>query len=70
MGRTGRSSQDDPPKRYEEYNSAPREGAADAEHRPPVRPGFVGFEGNGYVIISPVAHRPCLERMGIDCATR
>jgi hypothetical protein len=27
--------------------------------------GFIGFEGNGNVIISPVAHRPSLERMGI-----
>jgi hypothetical protein len=28
--------------------------------------GFIGFEGNGNVIISPVAHRPSLERMGIE----
>jgi len=28
--------------------------------------GFIGFEGNGNVIISPVAHRPSLERMGMD----
>jgi hypothetical protein len=27
--------------------------------------GFIGFEGNGNLIISPVAHRPSLERMGI-----
>jgi hypothetical protein len=28
--------------------------------------GFIGFEDNGNVIISPVAHRPSLERMGIE----
>jgi putative restriction endonuclease len=28
--------------------------------------GFIGFEDNGSLIISPVAHRPSLERMGID----
>ena len=28
--------------------------------------GFIGFEDNGRLIISPVAHRPSLERMGID----
>jgi hypothetical protein len=28
--------------------------------------GFIGFEGNGNLIISPVAHRPSLERMGIE----
>jgi hypothetical protein len=28
--------------------------------------GFIGFEGNGNLIISPVAHRPSLERMGVD----
>lgn len=28
--------------------------------------GFIGFEGNGTLIISPVAHRPSLARMGID----
>ena len=27
--------------------------------------GFIGFEGNGSLIVSPVAHRPSLERMGI-----
>lgn len=27
--------------------------------------GFIGFEGNGRLIISPVAHRPSLEKMGI-----
>jgi len=31
--------------------------------------GFIGFEANGRLIISPVAHCPLLERMGID-ATR
>jgi hypothetical protein len=30
--------------------------------------GFLGFEDNGRLIISPVAHRPSLERMGIDLA--
>jgi hypothetical protein len=28
--------------------------------------GFIGFEENGNSIISPVADRPSLERMGID----
>lgn len=28
--------------------------------------GFIGFEGNGQLILSPVAHRPSLQRMGID----
>jgi putative restriction endonuclease len=28
--------------------------------------GFIGFQGNGDLIVSPVAHRPSLERMGID----
>ncbi len=28
--------------------------------------GFIGFEDNGELIISPVAHRPSLERMGIQ----
>jgi putative restriction endonuclease len=28
--------------------------------------GFIGFESNGNLIISPVAHRPSLQRMGID----
>jgi hypothetical protein len=28
--------------------------------------GFIGFEGNGNLIISPVAHKPSLERMGIE----
>jgi len=28
--------------------------------------GFIGFEDNGRLIISPVAHRPSLEKMGID----
>ena len=28
--------------------------------------GFIGFENNGELIISPVAHRPSLERMGIE----
>jgi hypothetical protein len=30
--------------------------------------GFISFEDNGALIISPVAHRPSLERMGIDTA--
>ena len=28
--------------------------------------GFIGFEDNGHLIISPVAHGPSLQRMGID----
>jgi hypothetical protein len=28
--------------------------------------GFIGFEDRGKLIISPVAHRPSLQRMGID----
>ena len=28
--------------------------------------GFIGFEDNGRLIISPVAHRPSLQQMGID----
>jgi hypothetical protein len=28
--------------------------------------GFIGFEGDGRLIISPVAHLPSLQRMGID----
>lgn len=28
--------------------------------------GFIGFENNGELIISPVAHRPSLQLMGID----
>src|SRR5271156_2834795 len=28
--------------------------------------GFIGFEDDGKLIISPVAHRPSLQRMGID----
>lgn len=28
--------------------------------------GFIGFEDSGSLLISPVAHRPSLERMGID----
>jgi HNH endonuclease len=28
--------------------------------------GFIGFEDNGTLIISPVGHRPSLQRMGID----
>ena len=28
--------------------------------------GFIGFEDDGELIISPVAHRPSLDRMGID----
>jgi hypothetical protein len=28
--------------------------------------GFIGFENNGELIISPVAHRPSLQRMGIE----
>jgi putative restriction endonuclease len=28
--------------------------------------GFIGFEDSGTLILSPVAHRPSLERMGVD----
>jgi hypothetical protein len=28
--------------------------------------GFIGFEGSGELIISPIAHRPSLQRMGIE----
>jgi hypothetical protein len=28
--------------------------------------GFIGFENNGKLVISPVAHRPSLQRMGIE----
>jgi putative restriction endonuclease len=28
--------------------------------------GFIGFENNGKLIVSPVAHRPSLERMGVE----
>ncbi|MFN3347374.1 HNH endonuclease [Pseudorhodoplanes sp.] len=31
--------------------------------------GFIGFEDNGTLIISPVAHHPSLQRMGIDTET-
>ena len=32
--------------------------------------GFIGFENSGDLIISPVAHRPSLERMGVETARR
>lgn len=32
--------------------------------------GFIGFEDNGRLIISPVAHRPSLARMGVDVQGR
>jgi putative restriction endonuclease len=28
--------------------------------------GFIGFENAGYLIISPVAHKPSLQRMGVE----
>jgi putative restriction endonuclease len=31
--------------------------------------GFIGFEDKGKLIISPVAHRPSLERMGVETRT-
>jgi putative restriction endonuclease len=31
--------------------------------------GFIGFEDNGRLIISPMAHRPSLQRLGIDTAS-
>jgi ferredoxin len=33
-------------------------------------PGFIGFEDSGRLIISPVAHRPSLQRMGIAPLSR
>ena len=30
--------------------------------------GFISFQGNGTLIVSPVAHRPSLERMGVPTA--
>jgi len=32
--------------------------------------GFIGFEGNGALLISPVAHKPSLERMGVRTSER
>jgi hypothetical protein len=32
--------------------------------------GFIGFEGTGNVLISPVAHTPSLERMGVRTSER
>jgi putative restriction endonuclease len=31
--------------------------------------GFIGFQGDGSLIVSPVAHRPSLERMGVPTAS-
>jgi putative restriction endonuclease len=28
--------------------------------------GFIGFEDSGDLIISPVAHKPSLQRMGVE----
>src|SRR5665213_372790 len=28
--------------------------------------GFIGFEDDGTIIVSPVAHRPSLQRMGVE----
>jgi hypothetical protein len=28
--------------------------------------GFIGFEDGGRLIISPVAHKPSLQRMGVE----
>jgi hypothetical protein len=28
--------------------------------------GFIGFEDSGGLIVSPVAHRPSLQRMGVE----
>jgi predicted restriction endonuclease len=30
--------------------------------------GFIGFENSGNLIISPVAHRPSLQKMGVETA--
>ena len=32
--------------------------------------GFISFENNGDVLVSPVAHRKSLKRMGIEVAAR
>jgi hypothetical protein len=32
--------------------------------------GFIGFENSGELIISPVAHRPSLQKMGIETQQR
>lgn len=32
--------------------------------------GFISFESNGDLLVSPVAHRDSLERMGVDMASR
>src|SRR3546814_1098633 len=32
--------------------------------------GFIGFEDNGTVLVSPVAHRESLHRMGLEDALR
>jgi len=32
--------------------------------------GFIGFEATGALLISPVAHRPSLERMGVNVSER
>ena len=43
-----------------------------ARPRPPTRQqllfdrGFIGFEDSGDLIVSPVAHRPSLQRMGVE----
>ena len=31
--------------------------------------GFISFENNGTLIVSPVAHKPSLQRMGIETST-
>jgi putative restriction endonuclease len=31
--------------------------------------GFISFENNGTLIVSPVAHKPSLQRMGVDTTT-
>lgn len=31
--------------------------------------GFIGFENDGTLIVSPVAHRPSLQLMGVETAS-
>jgi hypothetical protein len=39
------------------------------DHEEPLR-GFISFEDSGEVVISPVAHRPSLQRMGVPTDQR
>jgi hypothetical protein len=37
----------------------------DSPHRSSLGRGFISFENSGELIISPVTHRPSLQRMGV-----